>query len=40
MASPGGSRLALEALLGEIAPEVNPFRYDRTFAHDGSRGPL
>ena len=40
MAAPGGSRLALEALLGEIGPELNPFRPDRVFAHDGSRGPL
>ena len=40
MAAPGGSHLAIEALLGEVAPEQNPFRYDREFSHDGARGPL
>lgn len=40
MAAPGGSRLALEALLSEVAPDANPFRYDRAFAHDSARGPL
>ena len=29
MGSPGGSRLAVDALLGRIAPEANPFRVDR-----------
>ena len=34
------TEVAIEALLGEVAPEQNPFRYDREFSHDGARGPL
>ncbi len=40
MAAPAGSRVALDALLGVVAPGSNPFRADRAFAHDEARGPL
>jgi sarcosine oxidase subunit beta len=40
MASPAGSRLAIEALLGAVTAAQNPFRYDRQFTHDSGRGPL
>jgi glycine/D-amino acid oxidase-like deaminating enzyme len=29
MASAGGSRLTVDALLGQVAPDDNPFRPDR-----------
>ena len=29
MASAGGSRLTIDALLGRVSPDANPFRPDR-----------
>ena len=29
MGGPGGSRLAVDAMLGRVPPEANPFRPDR-----------
>jgi glycine/D-amino acid oxidase-like deaminating enzyme len=29
MGSPGGSRLCVDAMLGKVPPEANPFRVDR-----------
>lgn len=33
MASGGGSRLLVDTITGKLAPEANPFRFDREFSH-------
>ncbi len=33
MASGGGSRLVVDTIIGTVAPDANPFRFDREFVH-------